>query len=806
MDLNSQSDSYMMNSGEFSVKKSMSPRELILRYLPYLPWILASITLALLLAFVKLRYSPNIYSVKGTILVKNQSGFNENSEKFGEMLFGEPSKDLYDEMQIIRSRGIAKRVVRSLNLEVQYFNEGKIRSTQVSAIQSPFKLVIQHLKDSSSSFSLLVTMKNDNQFTISENGSPINFGQSFETVYGVFSLEKLFNNPAVFASNRFVIEYAPADKRAGELVGGLNVHQSGESNNILELGYETENPRIGAEIIDQWMREYEQSGLEEKKKIAGNALKFIDSQMDTVRDELGGVEKNLLGYREKNRIISPEEQSTQVFSTVNELEKQITTQSVQIQIIDNLSGYIADNRAPFRQVASTLGIVEPSLTMQIAEFNKLQVQRETLLKTTTRANPMVVDAEAAIEKLRQDILQNLKNIRQAYQLTLNNLQSRNAEADREIAKIPSKQKQLLDITRRQKILEELYSFLLQKKLETSISSASTISNVRVIEPAMASSVPVKPNRKGMYLLALFLGLLLPSVVIFIIEYLNDRVNSREDIQETVSAPIIGEVGHSNEKQIFVVTRTSRRFISEQFRIIRTNLQYVLPKKEKMVILVTSTTSGEGKSFISTNIGAVMSLAGKKTAILEFDIRKPKIMSSLGLTRKSGITNYIIGKANLEDLPVKVPEYDNLYVIPCGPIPPNPAELLLYDRFDEMLSKLKEDFDVLVIDTAPVGLVSDAIMLGKYADAVLYIVRHNYTFKKQLKLLNEIYMNNRLPKISLVINDINGEGGYGRYYGYGGYGYTGYGYGYGNEYFEDVEGGKSFLQKFISLFKRFGKRR
>jgi capsular exopolysaccharide synthesis family protein len=806
MDLNSQSDSYMMTSGEFSVKKSMSPRELILRYLPYLPWIIASITLALLLAFIKLRYSPNIYSVKGTILVKNQTGFNENSEKFGEMLFGEPSKDLYDEMQIIRSRGMAKRVVRSLNLEIQYFNEGKIRSTQVSSVQSPFNLVIQHLKDSSTSFSLLVTLLKDGQFIIAENGMPINFGQPFETVYGVFSLEKLYNNMAVFASNRFVIEYAPADKRANELVGGLNVHQSGESNNILELGYETENPRIGTEIINQWMKEYEQSGLEEKKKIAGNALKFIESQMDTVRDELGGVERNLLGYREKNRIISPEEQSTQVFSTVTELEKQLTTQSVQIQIIDNLLGYIADNRTPYRQVGSTLGILEPSLNFQIGEFNKLQVQRETLLKTTTRANPMVVDTEAAIEKLRQDILQNLKNIRQAYQLTLNNLQSRNSVAEREIAKIPSKQKQLLDITRRQKILEELYSFLLQKKLETSISSASTISNVRVIEPAMASNVPVKPNRKGMYLLAFFIGLLLPSLIIFVIEYLNDRVNSREDIQESVTAPIIGEVGHSNEKQTFVVTRTSRKFISEQFRIIRTNLQYVLPKKEKMVILVTSTTSGEGKSFISTNIGAVMSLAGKKTAILEFDIRKPKIMSSLGLTRKSGITNYIIGKANFEDLPVKVPDYDNLYVIPCGPIPPNPAELLLYDRFDEMLTRLKEEFDVLVIDTAPVGLVSDAIMLGKYADAVLYIIRHNYTFRKQLQLLNEIYANNRLPKISLVINDINGEGGYGRYYGYGGYGYTGYGYGYGNEYFEEVETGKSFFERFIGLFKRFGKRR
>jgi uncharacterized protein involved in exopolysaccharide biosynthesis len=262
MDLQTNGDSYMMNGGEISPKKRVTPRELLLRYMPYLPWVLASITLALLFAFLKLRYSPNVYSVKGTILVKNQTGFNENSEKFGEMLFGESNKDLYDEMQILRSRSMARRVVRSLKLETQYFNEGKIRSTQVSAIQSPFRLQIHQLKDSSLRFSILITVLSETQFTVKENGSPVNFGQTFETVNGIFSLEKLNNDVSVFASNRFVVEYAPSEKRAGELVGGLNVHQSGESNNILELGYETENPRIGVEIINQWMKEYEQAGLE----------------------------------------------------------------------------------------------------------------------------------------------------------------------------------------------------------------------------------------------------------------------------------------------------------------------------------------------------------------------------------------------------------------------------------------------------------------------------------------------------------------------------------------------------------------
>ena len=551
----------------------------------------------------------------------------------------------------------------------------------------------------------------------------------------------------------------------------------------------------GIDIVNQWIREYEKAGLEDKRLIAVSALKFIDDQLDTVRLELSGAEKNLQGFREKNKVYDPEQQATSFFNTLTEIDKEITTNEVRLAVINNMINYLVNTNMPYRQVGSTLGIDEPSLLLQINEFNNLQVQRETMLKTTTTANPAIKNIESSIEKLREGIVQNLRNIKQSTELIISTMKAKNDRAGMEVSQIPAKEKQLLDITRRQKILEELYSFLLQKKLETSIASASTISNIRVIEPAMSSKIPVKPNRKGLYTLAFFAGLLLPLGGIFIADILNDKVSSKEEIKRATAAPIIGEIGHAEEEGL-VVNKTSRRFIAEQFRIIRTNLQYILPKKDSPVILVTSSSSGEGKSFVSVNIGAVMALAGKKTAILEFDIRKPKVMSYLKLKRNQGITNYIIGNCGFSELPVPVPSTENLYIIPCGPVPPNPAELLLDDRIEQLMREVREHFEVVIIDTAPVGLVSDAINLSRYSDVTLYVVRHDYTHRKQLQLLKELYVEKRTSKLAIVVNDIKAEGGYGKYYGYSGYGYGGYGYGYGSEYFEDHKLNRSFVSRII----------
>jgi len=297
------------------------------------------------------------------------------------------------------------------------------------------------------------------------------------------------------------------------------------------------------------------------------------------------------------------------------------------------------------------------------------------------------------------------------------------------------------------------------------------------------------------LLAILAGIGLPALFIFLLEVVNDKVTTRFDIEKITPAPILGEIGHSHSNDTLVVNKTNRGMVAEQFRIIRSNLQYVLNKIDKPVILVTSSFSGEGKSFITTNMGAVMALAGKKTIVIEFDIRKPKIFTGLGLQKKPGVTNYILGKADIKDLPVLVPGYDNLFALSCGPVPPNPAELLLESRVDELFEYLKQNFDVILVDTAPVGMVSDAMTLGKFANCTMYIVRQGHTYKKQIGLIDEFYKEGKLPKVSIIINDVKVKPGYG-YYGSGRYGY---GYGYKSKYYEEESPSGNLFNRFFGLF-------
>jgi tyrosine-protein kinase Etk/Wzc len=783
---------------------SLSPREILFKYIHYVPWVVACVLVSLLLAHLRLRYEPNIYTVSGTLMVKDPS-MSGKAEKIEDMLLmPNQNKNINDEIQVVRSLNIAKRVVRSLGLEVQYYQEGKVRGNLVRESDCPFKLTVISLVDTVSAFKLDIELVDERQFRFSSNDKQsLSYDQPFETRHGRFLITR---NPRIPISNlfskEFSVEYTPTERRAEEYAANFSAEPSGESTSIMRVNLEMENPQMGVEIVNQWMREYQRAGLEENKLSAANTLDFINQQVDTVNQELMNVERNLLVYRERFRVIDPKMQSEEYMLKVSDIEKEITRQGFQLQLTDNLIRYISDDRNPYRQVGSMLSIEEPSLAAQINEFNRLQVERETLLRSTTRSNPVVVNIETALEKMRIDIVQNLRNVRQAYQITLKGLAAKSSQANSEISQLPGRERDLLEITRKQRILQELYSFLLEKRLETSIGAASTLSNVKFVEYAKASTVPIRPNRKGAYLTAFFLGLAIPSLIIFLVmEYLNDKVRGRQDVVRMTDAPIIGEVSHSDENSPLVVHQKSRKFIAEQFRIIRTNLQYILPDQGKSVILITSSTSGEGKSFISTNMGAVIALSGKKTAILEFDIRKPKIMSGLGLPKRHGMTNYLIGGISLEELPVPVPGVENLFVIPCGPVPPNPSELIMDRRLDDLMARLKADFDVLIIDTAPVGLVSDGVLLGRFADACLYVVRHEYTFKKQLQMLDEYYRQKRLPRMCLVLNDINVQAGYGRYYGYGGYGYGSYGYGYGSTYFDDKKARSGIMKRIMDLFRK-----
>lgn len=771
-------------------KPITSPRELVFKYIRYIPWLILSVSLLLAGAYIKLRYSIPIYSVGGKLLV-SQNSYGNGGEKFDDIFMLQKPDKVNDEIEIIKSRLIATRVISSLGLQLQVYNKGKIRSSVVYPRDMPFDFEMIAIADSARGFGLTVTLDGDNQFTINDQPTKYHFGQEVKKPDIFFRINSTNKNRAFFSSNVFIVTWSPLENMAAGLSGNIGVSRVNEGTNVLGISYQTENTRLGIDIVNQYMREYQQASLEDKREIAAKTLSFIDEQLDTVFRRLSRVETNLQKNRENLHIYNPATQTQLFLDQLAENNKELTTAEVRQNVIDYMINYLSDKRNERNLIsASMLGIEEPALLQQVTEFNKLQLQRETSLKNGMPAgNPAYQSMETAIERLRNDMMENLSNVRKTNLLGLNELKRKNQEADKMVNSMPSKEKQLLEVTRQQNILQELYSYLLQKKLETAIASASTISNIKVVETAMSSGSPISPNRKALYIIALFIGITIPAGVIFLIEYLNDKVKSKHEIENVTNAPILGEIGHADKGNTLVVTRNNRKFLAEQFRIIRSNLQYILPKSEKPVIMVTSSFSGEGKSFISTNLGAVLALSGKRTVILEFDIRKPKILKGLGLNERKGITNYIVSNISMAELIHPVPDVENLYVIPCGPVPPNPAEMLLNERIDQLFNELYKEFDVIIVDTAPIGLVSDAVTLGRFVQATVYIVRHNYTLKKQIQLIDDLYRQNKLPRLSIVVNDIVNKSGYGGY-GYGGYGYGGYGYGYGygNEgikYFDEM---------------------
>jgi tyrosine-protein kinase Etk/Wzc len=778
-----------------------SPREFLLRYIKYLPWLLVSLAVALVLAKIKLRYATPIYKTEARLLIKKETPYSRSNDKFDEIFAGGSIQNVYNEIEILRSRPLAARVVKALHLQTSCYNKGNIRSTLLYS-EAPITLFTATDTDSTGGFSIQLTIANNDQFKIGESPKLYSFGESIRIRGAEFRVVKL--QPQVFnalPSNVYVLTQSTSDQAANALVGGLGVVLSDNYGQIINLSYESENTDMAVAILNSLMAVYKESNIEDKRQMKISTLEFIDERLDSLREELGDVEKKLTQFVEEKKAFQLDKQSELYLEKLNTESSNLAQQDLKLAVIDYLINYL--NKNSHRAVPVELGTQEPTLFPLITQYNQLQVERQNAAATMPETNPYIQqNLDPRLDKLRQDILEALHSVRQSYAIARGSIVQRNNEMESKLQSIPSKGQQLAERNRQQKIKEELYLFLLQKKEETAIASASTISDSKVVEPARPGGAPISPNSRSVYMIAFILGLVVPGGIIAAKEYLNDKVHGRVDIEKLTDAPFMGEIGHSEDALALVVKHNSRRFISEQFRIIRTNLQFILSKVQDPVILVTSSFSGEGKSFVSTNIGAVMALTGKKTVIMELDIRKPKVVSNLDLKRQKGITNYIISKASLDEIILPVPNVENLYVIPCGPVPPNPAEMLLDPKLEQLFDEVKKKFDIVIVDTAPVGLVSDAMVIGRHADCTLYILRQGYTYKNQVRLIDELYTQKKLPRLSVLLNDMKGGVGYGSYYGYGVYGYSGrnkYGYGYGYGYF-DVEKKpkkKSILKK---LFK------
>lgn len=781
---------------------SLSLRDLFYKYVRFLPVFVLSVALALFGAYAYLRYATPIYSTTGTLIIKSERQGNRN-DKFEDIFGGGKSQDIASEIEILKSKPLMQRVVKKLDLQFSYFAKGKIKTINVYKY-GPFVVSSAQLKDSSLGFSFKIKFQDNNQFRINDEELLYSLDRPFTNSYGTFIFKK---NP-YGGGSEYVLKYASAEAMAAALAPGVQVQPKSAGAGILNLSIQSENPNLAADIINQLMLEYGDYTKELKNRTSDQTLAFIKERMDTLGRELEFAQQALLSYQQRSNIVDIEQQLGNYFSNITEADRAIQSQRLLLNDVSLLENFLSSKRNAYSTITSPLAVGDPTLGELSSGYNTAQLERQSLLESNVPAtNPKVQELEAKIEQLREGLLMNLAAIRKSYTKTISDLRASGATSESQLRLLPYKAKEYAELKQAVENKKELYNILQAKREETAIGRAANIENSQIVEKAYVSGTPVKPNRRSIQIMAILIGIAIPALFVFAGEVLNDKVTTRFDIEKITKTPILGEVGHSYSDSVLVVNKTTRSMVAEQFRIIRSNLQYILGKNEKPCILVTSSFSGEGKSFVSTNTAAVLALADKKTVVLEFDIRKPKVLSGLNMAKRPGITNYLVGKSdNIDELVAPVQGHENLYVLACGPVPPNPSELLLGERVDKLFAELKQKFDVVVIDTAPVGMVSDAMTLAKYADCTFYLVRQGHTFKKQVAMIDEFYTENKLPKVSIVINDVKMKAGYG-YYGYGRYGY-GYGYGYGSYYEEEVAP-KSFLEKMLGWMdvrKWFGKKK
>ena len=526
----------------------------------------------------------------------------------------------------------------------------------------------------------------------------------------------------------------------------------------------------------------------DKNEIAQKTAEFIDERIGIISKELGSTEESLETFK-RNAGITDLTSEAQIALTGNaEYEKKRVENQTQINLVEDLRRYMRGNE--YEVLPGNIGLQDAGLVAQIDRYNEMLVERKRLLRTSTENNPTIINLDTSIRAMKMNVDVTLDRTLQGLLITKADLDREASRFSRRINEAPGQERQFVSIARQQEIKSGLYLLLLQKREENAITLAATANNAKIIDDAIADEIPVSPKGKMIYLVALVLGVGIPVGVIYLINLTKFRIEGRSDVEKLTSIPIVGDIPLTDEKQgAIAVFENQNNLMSETFRNIRTNLQFML-ENDKKVILVTSTVSGEGKSFISANLAISLSLLGKKVIIVGLDIRKPGLNKVFNIPRKEvGITQYLANpEKNLMDLVQLSDVSKNLYILPGGTVPPNPTELLARDGLDKAIETFKKSFDYVILDTAPVGMVTDTLLIGRVADLSVYVCRADYTHKNEYTLINELAENNKLPKLCTVINGLDlkrrkygyyyGYGKYGKYYGYGKR--YGYGYGYGEQ--------------------------
>ncbi|MBI0399213.1 GumC family protein [Cyclobacterium marinum] len=756
--------------------RPMDFKLIILSYLKYWWLFLLSIILFLSLAFAYLFFSTPLYSISSSILIKIDGGsdFTQNTV-YSELEAYETNKQVENEMEILASYSLMRDAIEELPLDYFFYTEDKYsRMKELYGANVPVTVKTLLKKPDVGQYPeevrISVKLFDDHLILIQEDDKEkaYKYGELIENWYGEIKINKLESYQGEMPE-LLHIYFQNKDQVAGLYRGRIQVNLSQRFASVFNISLVDAVPEKGEDVLNKLIEQYNLQAVKEKNVTASNTIDFINSQLDTLMKDLNSIERKIEEYRRSNNISDMGTENSLMVQNSKDIETQLSDIKTQMEVLDYLEEYLRDPASSGIEVASNLSIIDETLTNLVDEFNRLQNERQRLLRTVQPNNPLVTSIEGQLDNLKNNIGTNIANMKNGLRIESQNLRVNLDQINSRISNVPEIERGLLELSREQSRKQTQYNYLQSKKEEANLSLATTtVSNARVIDKASSSGSPVKPNKMVIMGMALIVGFICPLGFIYIKNALNSKITHKSQVQDITEVPILSEISnYPNGGELLAISEKRRTPIAEQFRLLRTNLKFVADGKNERVLMITSSISGEGKTFFSLNLGASLSIAKKKVVVLEFDLRKPALLKSVNMKTKLGIADYLSNDdVSLDDIILDFKKVNGLYLIGCGNIPEDPAELTLGDKVEVLINQLKERFDYVIIDTAPVGTVTDAFNLAPYCDRTLFMIRYNFTKKENLIFMEDIDLKNKLRNTSLVMNDAKQTNGY---YGYS-YGY------------------------------------
>jgi tyrosine-protein kinase Etk/Wzc len=754
-------------------------RELIEKHLKKWPWFLVSIIFCFIIAIFYLKITHPKYQVQATILLRNQNTTPElsNMTLFNNVGLMGISKEVEDEIQVLSSKTLIKQVIDSLEIQTEYYIKNGLRYDEIYP-ETPIKLVVTENFIDSLKYPLTLQLKR------TKKGYSINlkYGKKIKKKYELSQLSGSFSTPL---GELKLLEIKPLEN--GELIKIITYPQRmllakysstitaatvNKNSNVISITTVSASPKKAEVILNKLIELYNLDATFDKNMVLSNSADFIENRLKLIGGELLDVELNVENYKKKNNLTDISSEAQLYLETASDYQKKIVEIETQINLISYVENYLTDDSSQFELLPINIGIQDVALVKLIDDYNLALLERTKILRSSNKNNPVIAQMEQQINGLKQTIISSIKNINNSLKISKNNLLKQESEFISKIKSIPTQERQYLEIKRQQQIKEELYLFLLQKREENALNLASTIPSARIIDAAYTGNL-VAPRRLIIFLIALILGIAFPVGIIYLKEILNNTITDRKEFQKLVQVPYLGSIGLTKELDKIVVQEGKTAPIAEMFRLIRTNLQFMLPDKKSPVILITSTISGEGKTFVAVNLAMSFALMKKKVILIGLDIRNPMLDEYLQLPKDKGITIFLSdSNCQIKDIIHPSGIHPYLDVIMAGPIPPNPAELLMNSRLDELIDELRKQYDYIILDTSPIGIVSDTFLLDRISDINICIARQNYSPREVCHLINTTYESKKFKNMAVILNGTDNISSYG---------YGLYKYHYGKKY-------------------------